>query len=326
MLKLSLIVSLGVVLFLDQGDATSLGAPVSACEDMTPRHGLKNPQPNPSPFTASVIAAGTNMYNFRLTADAARPFKGLFVQARDAGGNIVGTFSENTQLHTIDCTGGTALDRRIIMLKLVFAVCLGVVLLLDQGDAHSSGAPVSACEDMTPRHPNSPQANPSPFSASVTAAGTNMYNSVILIYSNAATHNDNMNKTDVSMVWDGTGVALPVTMYLQLDRIIMLKLVFAVCLGVVLLLDQGDANSSGAPTLACEDMTPQHPNSPQANPSPFSASVTAAGTNMYNSRAYNAATHNDNMNKTDVSVVWDGTGVALPVTMYYTTCQNYDFF
>ncbi|KAF4526098.1 hypothetical protein B566_EDAN007592 [Ephemera danica] len=45
----------------------------------------------------------------RVTADAARPFKGLFVQARDANDQIVGTFTANADLQVIDCLTGTML-------------------------------------------------------------------------------------------------------------------------------------------------------------------------------------------------------------------------
>ncbi|KAF4526097.1 hypothetical protein B566_EDAN007591 [Ephemera danica] len=143
-------------------DANPDGAPASACQDMTPQH-------------------------VRLTAnDVARPFKGLFAQARDANNSIVGTFIGNEDMKVMDCSGGTLLHNlrgqpklleATMLLKTITVSCLVAALLLGSGESSPNGAPVAACGDMAPQHNGTlPQSSPSPYTATITAAGADMFN------------------------------------------------------------------------------------------------------------------------------------------------------
>lgn len=99
------------------------GAPVSACNTQTPRHGLNNAQTSASPIrivlSQNRIRPGQTI-NIRIESISSTfQFRGFMIQPRNvvAPNNLVGTMDTNGEdSQVIDCSGpttGTHVDREL---------------------------------------------------------------------------------------------------------------------------------------------------------------------------------------------------------------------
>ncbi|XP_059059285.1 putative defense protein Hdd11 [Achroia grisella] len=107
-----------VVAVVAYADGHSIGAPVSACKDMIPMHGV-SAQNTPAPYVITTssenIKAGTPMEVVISGKQANDTIKGLLLQARQ-GNNIVGTFNvapNDPFAQLLDCgTPGNAVTHK----------------------------------------------------------------------------------------------------------------------------------------------------------------------------------------------------------------------
>ncbi|CAN8004390.1 unnamed protein product [Ixodes hexagonus] len=97
---------LGLVLLALSVDGHGSGAPVSQCDSMLPGHSGTAPQEGDAPYNISRELQQDNTIKVRLTG--ASPFKGFFIQAREADDHEVlvpgqFTVSDDTVIQTVNC-------------------------------------------------------------------------------------------------------------------------------------------------------------------------------------------------------------------------------
>jgi len=81
------------------------GAPVAACSDLLPQHGV-NPQNSDPPYHIHTTAGDDNtsltVHIHNMTEGVT--YRGFMIQGRDSDGNIIGTFDTGDDHQAIDCT------------------------------------------------------------------------------------------------------------------------------------------------------------------------------------------------------------------------------
>lgn len=115
--------------------ANSAGAPLAACEKLTPQHGPVNPQTSPVPYALNVsskLRRGQTV-NITLRGNGNEDkIKGFLIQARN-GGQALGTFSPldgNSQL--LDCDGVKGVSWQRLFDGGLLIILNNVVILLSE--------------------------------------------------------------------------------------------------------------------------------------------------------------------------------------------------
>ncbi|XP_059479127.1 putative defense protein 3 isoform X1 [Neocloeon triangulifer] len=79
------------------------GAPLSACNSMSPIHG-GSAQTGPAPYTVTATAIDGQTFEVSIVADAGVTFRGFFIQGRSVDtDNAVGSFAAAADAKSIDC-------------------------------------------------------------------------------------------------------------------------------------------------------------------------------------------------------------------------------
>merc|ERR1711976_240721 len=82
------------------------GAPVEACGDLLPAHGLP-PQSSPAPFKVEVERHGDHA-DVTIERTSGKEFRGFAIQGKDASGQITGRFEilDAAESRILSCPGG----------------------------------------------------------------------------------------------------------------------------------------------------------------------------------------------------------------------------